>query len=521
MWYFLTAAALAALTARAAVLRTEGLRHGSSAKTGAVRAVQREGRVHYDLDLESFKLSAHQGSSRWGAYLVNASFNNTEVACLSCSPDLFAGWVAQLKEGLAQQKEGATRKKAAAKKDVGVVDADKEGKHPGSPGYEEWVKQQKARKGASFLASSALAEPGLENISITNLDDLQLEAIKPRLQTMWMERRLVIGHSEHPMHERMDFGEALESLARESPALTAPDCERQGLPYCNSLFSGSRTASGSELRRALDKTFGAIFLKQHAHVEGRSVEEERNSVRALLSALKSNFSFYYQKCLAHEQGSESCDTGENSELVGQIACKPEDDEPSDDCVYAELRRCPECGAQPRFFEYSRFHGPLALFETKLSRNRVMGQCEEFSRAGHAMLAALGYEARYVLDFTDHVWIEVRLPNGEGGTWVHADPSEGVLDQPLMYEEGWGKRLTMIFAFTPNYVEHITHKYTADYNKTIWRRGISEQGLTEVVKEVNQHLRYELPKRTWGFHHSTSRGMENLALWSHFEGASHT
>ena len=56
-----------------------------------------------------------------------------------------------------------------------------------------------------------------------------------------------------------------------------------------------------------------------------------------------------------------------------------------------------------------------------------------------MLASLGYNVRYVLDFTDHVWVEVRLPTAsKDGRWVHADPSEGVLDNPLMYEKGWGR-----------------------------------------------------------------------------------
>merc|ERR1740138_1658918 len=100
-----------------------------------------------------------------------------------------------------------------------------------------------------------------------------------------------------------------------------------------------------------------------------------------------------------------------------------------------------------------------------------------------MLSSLGYEARYVLDFTDHVWIEVKL-GGKEGKWVHADPSEGVLDSPLMYEKGWGKELTMIFAFTPHHVEHVTAKYTTDYKATVSRRGISERDLAFTLTEVN-------------------------------------
>ncbi len=34
---------------------------------------------------------------------------------------------------------------------------------------------------------------------------------------------------------------------------------------------------------------------------------------------------------------------------------------------------------PRFFDYARYHGPLALFETKTVRHGVMGQCEDGGR----------------------------------------------------------------------------------------------------------------------------------------------
>merc|ERR1712146_231291 len=91
----------------------------------------------------------------------------------------------------------------------------------------------------------------------------------------------------------------------------------------------------------------------------------------------------------------------------------------------------------------------------------------------------------------------------------------------MYEQGWGKQLTMIFAFTPWTVEHITHKYTGNYPATVMRRGIPEDRLNAVIDEVNHRLKYELPLNSWGhqvMHSSKERSLQEVALWSHFEAA---
>jgi len=508
----------------------------------AAKASSGSSTMRHRLDLTDLTVDSAASYSFWNtsgtvsynsAVLVNTSLNGEEVACLNCVPELFARWVAQRMEpepktGSAQRASGENEKVNHTKhpnapeydewaKSQSLANTQSEHtKHPNSPKYNDWAKSKKA----SFLAGSPYATVDIPEVKQYTLAGHAYEAARPRLQTLWQSRRLVVGYSANPMHEPMDFQSALTQLARESPMLTKDDCQRRNMPYCNALFSGDRTASAAQLRKVLDETFGAEFLKQNEAGSELGEKEERKRVQALLKVLKGNYSFYYQKCLTHEPQAASCNPGANSELLGQVSCAPADDEPTDDCVYAEVRRCPKCaegGGRGRFFEYSRFHGPLALFETKHNRGGLMGQCEEFSRAAHALLASLGYDARYVLDFTDHVWVEVRLPTGsKDGKWYHADPSEGILDNPLMYEKGWGKKLTMIFAFTPQYIEHITHKYTEDYEGTVARRGITDESLNALLKEVNYRLQNELPMSPWGFHFSKNRKLEEIALWTHFE-----
>ena len=150
---------------------------------------------------------------------------------------------------------------------------------------------------------------------------------------------------------------------------------------------------------------------------------------------------------------------------------------------------------------------------------------------YRFLRALGHDARWVVDWSDHVWAEINL----GGRWIHLDPCEAAVDKPLLYEE-WGKTQTYIIAFyapiarkripangiegltnsfsAPKidsqngaalsmtdipFVEDVTNRYTSDSNTEIHnRREESNEFIQRTLEVVQQRIQA-----------SFSRSIENL------------
>ena len=72
---------------------------------------------------------------------------------------------------------------------------------------------------------------------------------------------------------------------------------------------------------------------------------------------------------------------------------------------------------------------------------------------------MGFETRYVLDVTDHVWIECLV---DGNTWIMADSCEGLIDKAAMYEDGWGKKLSYQLGVTIDSVMDVSPRYTRQW-----------------------------------------------------------
>lgn len=145
----------------------------------------------------------------------------------------------------------------------------------------------------------------------------------------------------------------------------------------------------------------------------------------------------------------------------------------------EAHHCKSCGTVGRF---PRYNSPAKLLETR------RGRCGEWANCFTLCVAAMGYDVRYVLDFTDHVWVEAYVE--KLGKYVHLDCCENAFDSPQMYEHGWGKKLSYIFSFglDGNVVDSIW-RYSKNFDETCTRRDqCSEETLCRTVSRVNDRLR---------------------------------
>lgn len=80
----------------------------------------------------------------------------------------------------------------------------------------------------------------------------------------------------------------------------------------------------------------------------------------------------------------------------------------------EVYKCKCCGSS---FRFPRFNDVRTL----LSPDGRRGRCGEFANAFTCILRCVGFEARYILDLTDHVWCEYWSEKLD--RWVHVDPCE--------------------------------------------------------------------------------------------------
>jgi len=148
-------------------------------------------------------------------------------------------------------------------------------------------------------------------------------------------------------------------------------------------------------------------------------------------------------CTGNEDGKQMTSKG----VRGPVS----DEEKNRAASRVEMYTCQLCNNDTTF---PRYNYPRALFQSR------RGRCGEFANLFGTYCRAIGFDTRYVLDFTDHVWTEVWSVRQQ--RWLHADSCEGLIDRPSMYEQGWGKKLNYAIGATHDSVADVTKRYTRKF-----------------------------------------------------------
>ncbi|XP_062385128.1 peptide-N(4)-(N-acetyl-beta-glucosaminyl)asparagine amidase [Sardina pilchardus] len=196
-----------------------------------------------------------------------------------------------------------------------------------------------------------------------------------------------------------------------------------------------------------------------------SLREEDLLVLELLQWFKGEF-FSWVDSLACSR------CGGKTQSAGSLP--PSEDDLRWDGGRVENHFCKVCQLSTRF---PRYNNPEKLLETR------RGRCGEWANCFTLCCRALGLEARYVWDSTDHVWTEVYSESQE--RWLHCDACENACDKPLLYEVGWGKKLSYILAFSKDQVVDVTWRYSCEHAEVRARRTqVHEKWLLHTLNALN-------------------------------------
>lgn len=97
-----------------------------------------------------------------------------------------------------------------------------------------------------------------------------------------------------------------------------------------------------------------------------------------------------------------------------------------------------------------------------------------------------YSPLFAFFFIDsQVWAEIWSETQQ--RWIHCDPCENAFDGPLLYEAGWGKKLSYIVAFSRDECVDVSRRYTAKFATEVCsrRNACTEDALAAIVRRTNE------------------------------------
>lgn len=214
----------------------------------------------------------------------------------------------------------------------------------------------------------------------------------------------------------------------------------------------------------LDLIYSNVDKMQQRHED----EYSDNLVKELLRYFKHDFFTWCNKPKC-----TNCDEDSHQEMIGMDQANAEEQQYQ--CGNVELYKCQQCGVITRF---PRYNDPTKLLETRT------GRCGEWCNLFTLILKSFGLEARYVVNFEDHVWNEYYSPFLK--RWIHLDSCEQAFDEPHIYSINWNKKMSYCIAYGKYDVVDVSKKYIVQ--NELPRDKISNSDLSFLCRILTKQLR---------------------------------